>query len=172
MPGSPYLRDSPHRSPHLDCAAGDARRGSDGFTIMRTLLRATALAAVIAACDAVDPGGLCGCSPPVYGAIVTGTVTDAAGAPAASARVNIQFSAPARCGDVPSSPSAFVERIDTDASGRFADTLQTGWQGTTCWEFSASPLGPAGIESDTLPVTIRFRVSAPFDSVYVQLRLR
>lgn len=139
---------------------------------MKTVLRAAGLAAIITACDAVGPGTLCGCSPPLYSAIVAGTVLDGNGAPAASARVNAQFRSAARCSDNPGTPSTFVRRIDADGAGRFADTLSEGWLGTTCWGFSASPLGPPWTESDTQLVTIRFRGWGDRDSVNVVLRLR
>jgi hypothetical protein len=132
------------------------------------ILRLLALAALVAACQALNPVDTCACSlaPPFD--IVYGTVTEPGGAVVAGAAVHAHVGAP----DCQSPVDSRSEQ--TDAAGRYrVPVTRTGGYTEQCIRLVAlAPPGSGWRDSDTTRFTMPTPQSHPPDSVRYDLALR
>lgn len=131
------------------------------------ILRAFAVVAFVAACNALNPTDTCACSRVPPHTLVYGRVTDPAGAAVPAATVRVE-AGPASC-----QAFGLTGEVQTDAAG----TYRIGVTGDNpnldqCVRLSARPpAGSALRSSDTLQFTIA-AVRLPPDSVRRDVALR
>ena len=89
-----------------------------------TLAGGLALGVFGVACDLVDPQPMCGCEPTFYGAVVSGSIVDAAGAPVANTPFMVGAVRPGEVLNLPETPSVHLEK--TDAEGKFVRQIMAG----------------------------------------------
>jgi hypothetical protein len=116
-----------------------------------------------------NPQWVCGCDPVIPTAVLYGRVTDAAGAPVASASVTAEQVIPSCAGD----RYALNDGL-TGADGRYRMHVALGGDtsGRCLRAYASAPAGTAPRWSDTVPFTVRFTTEATLDSVRVDLVLR
>lgn len=131
-------------------------------------LRALALAALLAACEAINPVDTCACTlaPPFD--VVYGVVTEPGGGPVPAATVHLRVGAPGCQSTVD------IGSQQADAAGRYrVPVLATGGYAEQCVRLVAlAPPGSGWRDSDTARLTLPTPLSHPPDSVQVNLALR
>ena len=132
------------------------------------VLRALALVALLAACEAINPVDTCACSIPMPFDIVYGVVAEPGGAPAAGATVHAAIG-PAGCQTALDGTSQH-----TNAEGRYRVPVPAvGDLPEFCVRLVAlAPPGSGWRDSDTTRLTMPTPRSHPPDSVRVNLALR
>jgi hypothetical protein len=132
------------------------------------VLRALALALVLAACEAINPVDTCACSMPMPYDIVYGVVTEPGGAPVPNATVHVDVGPPTCLSAIDGG------NLQANESGRFRVPVSSvGDFARVCVKLVAvAPPGSGWRDSDTTRLSMQTPVSHPPDSVQANLSLR
>lgn len=136
---------------------------------MRPAARHALATLVVLAVSCGDPAGPCGCSPPVPGGVIRGTVLDMAGRPVGAATIQV--------GAVPGSPCGSQPRIYREvrsgSDGRFVAHYSSNFCADPLFQAWAEPLaGSPWLPAVPVTFAPRMFLNTVADTSVVELVLR